>query len=199
MSLPTFVRTSNGFEQRASPSAAAIDLAEDRFIRGTAVVFNVLSEDLGGFRERILPEAVNRSLKADIRALVDHETSKVLGRTRAGTLALRKEKHGLTFKIEPDPEISYARDLMRAVSRGDVTGASFRFITLEDDWHKEDGKVVRDVIDMEIPEISIVTFPAYLEADVQVAQRSLKAFQERAQPFDWQRMLHEINTIRYGG
>jgi HK97 family phage prohead protease len=192
MSSISSVRTSDGVERRASPAAVLADLADDRLIKGYPVVFNSLSQDLGGFKERILPNAVNRALKADIMALVDHDSGKVLGRTKAGTLTLRKDKRGLASTIEPDAEISYARDIVRAVARGDVSGMSFAFTVLEDDWHKEDGGVVRDVIDMEIHEISIVTFPAYLDTDVKVAQRSLQMFQERRVPYNWRAKWHEM-------
>lgn len=193
MNLHTFGRSSNTVERRAAPAAAAADLSDDRFIRGYPIVFNVLSQDLGGFRERILPEAVNRSLKADVMALVDHDTAKVIGRTKSGTLAMRKDKKGLAITIEPDMEISYARDIVRAVARGDVSGMSFGFVVLEDEWHKEDGQPVRDVIDMEIMEISVVTFPAYLDTDVAVAQRSLHHFQQSVgQSFNWRARYHEI-------
>lgn len=180
-------------ERRISPAHVTAE-QDDRVIRGYAVVFNVLSEDLGGFRERILPAAVNRALKADVRALVDHDTAKVLGRTTAGTLALRKDGHGLSTTIEPDPEISYAKDIMRAVARGDVSGMSFRFRVFPDgdDWHSEDGGVVRDIHDMEIDEISIVTFPAYLQTDVNVAQRSLKAFQASGAAYNWRPKFAEM-------
>lgn len=181
-------------ERRASPTSASADLVDDRFIRGYPIVFNVLSQDLGGFKERILPDAVDRSLNGDVRALVDHDRAKVIGRTKAGTLTLRKEKRGLRVTIEPDPEISYARDIMRAVARGDVSGMSFAFRVLEEDWHYEDKKVpVRDVLDMEIREVSVVTWPAYLETDVEVAQRSLQQFQAR-QPYNWRMRYHEIQA-----
>jgi HK97 family phage prohead protease len=157
-------------------------------------VFNRLSQDLGGFRERILPEAVNRSLKADIYAMVDHDTSKVIGRTRAGTLSLRKDNTGLRIEIEPDLEISYAKDIVRAVARGDVSGMSFGFRVLEDEWHKEDGKPVRDVIDMDISEFSVVTFPAYQDTSVEVAKRSLAIFQQTT-AFNWRSKWHEIHQI----
>lgn len=195
MKSPTSATTGE-LERRASPASATADLADDRLITGYAVVFNVLSQDLGGFRERILPQAVNRSLTADVMALVDHDTAKVLGRTRAGTLTFRKDKHGLNTRIEPDLEISYAKDIVRAVARGDVSGMSFGFRVLEDDWHKEDGGIVRDVLDMEIAEISVVTFPAYVETDVSVATRSLSAFQAMQQPtYPWREKWHDMHEV----
>jgi HK97 family phage prohead protease len=193
MNLRTSVPISDGVERRASTGAAVVE-ADDRVIRGHPVVTNVLSDDLGGFRERILPEALNRSLKADVRALVDHDTAKVLGRTKAGTLTLRKDKIGLASVIEPDLEISYARDILRAVSRGDVSGMSFGFRVLDDEWHKESGEIIREISDMEIMEISIVTFPAYLETDVVVAQRSLQAYQAKGVHYNWRAKWHEISA-----
>lgn len=175
--------------------AAQVDLADDSIIRGYPIVFNKLSQDLGGFRERILPEAVDRSLKADIRALVDHDTAKVLARTKSRTMTLRKDRNGLKVEIEPDLEISYARDIVRAVSRGDVSGMSFGFRVIDEDWHMEEGKTpIRDILDMEIAEFSVVTFPAYLETDVQVAKRSLDIYLKRTS-YNWRAKFHEIQEI----
>jgi HK97 family phage prohead protease len=187
-------RSNGQLERRASPAGATVDLVDDRYIRGYSIVFNVLSEDLGGFRERILPQAVDRSLSSDVRALVDHDTGKVLGRTRSGTLTLRKDPKGLFSTIDPDLEISYARDIVRSVNRGDVTGQSFGFIVVEDNWHMEDGEAVRDVIDMDLKEISVVTFPAYLETTVSMsAQRSLKEFRQQIKrQYDWRRLYNEM-------
>lgn len=145
---------------------------------GYAIVFNSLSVDLGGFREIIAPEAVERSLKAgaDVFALVNHDTSKVLGRTRAGTLTLRKDARGLKTIIEPDLEISYANDIMRAVARGDVSGMSFRFRVVEDTWNYDGKLPIRTVSDMTFDEVTIATFPAYAATNIEAAQRSLAAF-----------------------
>jgi HK97 family phage prohead protease len=176
-----------------SVGAASLDVEHGHLIRGYPVIFNKPSQNLGGFIERIMPQAVERSLGADIRALVDHDTAKILGRTRAGTLRLRKDKTGLRVEIDPDPEISYARDILRSVARGDVSGMSFGFRALEDDWDFDQEIPVRDVLDMEMMEFSIVTFPAYLDTNVEVAQRSLHQRQEaRKKAYNWRKLYHDI-------
>lgn len=169
-------------ERRAFVECRAEASDNGRKIRGYAVRFGSRSEDLGGFYEYIAPEAVDRTLNEglDVRALVDHDSGKVIGRTRAGTLALRKDSKGLAITIEPDEEISYAKDIMRAVARGDVSGMSFAFRTIGDEWNYDGTVPVRTVTDMRISEVSIVTFPAYKQTDVSVAQRSLQAFQQIA-------------------
>lgn len=155
---------------------------DSRRLRGYAIVFHRLSLDLGGFRERIVPTAVERTLRdgADVRALVDHDSSKVIGRTRAGTLRLDADGHGLRVDIDP-PDTTVARDLLESVRRGDITGMSFAFKTIKDDWDREDGQAIRIVEDMEIYEVSVVSFPAYPQTDVSVAQRSLREFEAAQQ------------------
>ena len=167
----------DNLERRAFVECRAEASDNGRKIRGYAIVFNSLSQDLGGFKEIIAPEAVDRTLSEglDVRALVDHDSGKVIGRTRSGTLMLRKDSRGLRIEVEPDPDISYAGDIMRAVARGDVSGMSFGFRTLEDTWDYETEPWTRTVTDMKISEVSIVTFPAYTQTDVSVAQRSLNA------------------------
>lgn len=173
----------DSIERRAFAECRAEASDNGKKIRGYAIRFDAKSVDLGGFYEFIAPEAVDRTISEglDVRALVDHDTAKVIGRTRAGTLSLRKDSKGLKVDIEPDDAISYAKDIMRAVARGDVSGMSFAFRTLEDEWNYEGKTPIRTVTDMRISEVSIVTFPAYPQTDVQVAQRSLAVFQQAAQ------------------
>lgn len=179
-------------------AGARIVSSDERRLRGHAVVTNAVSQNLGGFREIIAPEALDRTFKEaiDLRALVDHESAKILGRMRAGTLEIAKDGTGLRVLIDPDLAITYAGDIVRAVRRGDVTGMSFAFRMLEDDWADgSDGTPVRTVLDMRISEVSVVTFPAYTQTDVAVAHRSLQAFMEhhrRPLSIDLARKLHQI-------
>lgn len=174
------ITRTEGLEYRKATGDAKVDAFDGRLIRGMPIVFNSLSLDLGGFRERIKPEAVNRTLREgiDVRALIDHDSAKIMGRVKAGTLSLRKDSDGLAARIDP-PSTSYAKDIVESIARGDVSGMSFGFRVLDDEWHMEDGEPIREVIDMEIREISIVSFPAYEATDVKMALRSLDAFKQQ--------------------
>ena len=97
---------------------------------------------------------------------------------------MQKDGKGLQVTIEPDPDISYARDIMLAVKRGDVSGMSFAFRTIEDAWDEDGPMAIRTVLDMRVSEVSVVTFPAYTQTDIQVAQRSLQDFRPSNGPFD---------------
>lgn len=183
-------------DRRYIPNSLRAD-GDSRKIRGHAIVFDTKSVNLGGFREIIRKEAVDRTIREalDVRALVDHDSAKILGRTRAGTLALRVDARGLAVEIDP-PDTTAARDILESVRRGDVTGMSFAFRTLEDDWHMEEGEPIREVIDMTISEVSIVTFPAYTPTDVHVAMRSLTAFQANGMTIDMARKVHKTRLAR---
>lgn len=165
------------FETRTSTMRMVV--ADSRRIRGTAIVFNALSEVLGGmFREKISPEAVDRTLRQglDVRALIDHDPSKIIGRTKAGTLRLDKTSQGLQVTIDP-PDTTAARDILESIQRGDVTGMSFGFRTLEDSWDEKTTPPTRTVLDMEVFDVSIVSYPAYPQTEV--ALRSLRSLRER--------------------
>src|SRR5262245_6404384 len=106
-------------------------------ITGYAVVFNSFSQDLGGgwfenFREVIKPEAVERTFREniDVRAFVDHDPAKILGRVTAGTLRMKPDERGLRVEIEPGNQ-SYARDVIESIQRRDISGMSFAFSTVK--------------------------------------------------------------------
>jgi len=183
-------------ERRTIPLALRAN-EDTRKIRGHAIVFDAKSVNLGGFREIIRPEAVDRTIREalDVRAYVDHDSSKIIGRTRAGTLMLRKESRGLFVEIDP-PNTTAGNDILESIRRGDVSGMSFGFRVLEEDWRDEEGEPVRDVLDMVISEVSIVTNPAYPQTDVAVAMRSLERFQATGMSTDLAQKLHKTRLAR---
>jgi len=172
---PTLVHSADLEYRTLAEARVNVDRAHR--LDGLAIVFNSQSVDLGGFVEVIAPEAVDRTLAggADVRALVDHDAAKILGRTRAGTLTMRKESRGLRVRIETDPEISYVKDLLRSVDRGDVSGMSFGFRVMPngDDWDFNQSPPLRTIYDMQVREVSVVTFPAYEATNVDIAMRSM--------------------------
>lgn len=143
-------------------------------IVGHAAKFDVLSEDLGGFRERIAPGAFAQTLKsADIRALWNHDPNIVLGRNKSGTLRLAEDSAGLAYEVDA-PDTQLVRDMvMGPIARGDVSQCSFGFYTVSDKWAKVDGEWLRTLLEVELFDVSPVTYPAYPATDVAV--RSLNA------------------------
>ena len=149
-------------------------------IVGHAAVFNQLSEDLGGFREKIAPGAFSKSIGGDVRAMFNHNPDMILGRTGAKTLTLSEDARSLAVEIAP-PDTETARHVIEALRRGDVTQMSFGFRTISDTWENEDGKIpVRTLNEVELFDVSPVTFPAYPQTDVAV--RSLEAHKAESTP-----------------
>ncbi len=154
-------------------SELRIDAPEDGppTIAGYAAVFNKLSVDMWGFRERIRPGAFRKTLDADpdVRALFNHDSNWVLGRTRAATLSLNEDDHGLSVRITP-PDTTAGHDVLESIKRGDVTGMSFAFWVHEEAWETVDGETVRELIHLGLDggDVSPVTFPAYPDTEVGV-------------------------------
>jgi uncharacterized protein len=149
---------------------------EGKTLVGYAAVYGELSEDLGGFRERVLPGAFSLALSrgADVRALINHDENRVLGRTASGTLRLLNTTRGLRYEADL-PETQYARDLRESVRRGDVDGSSFAFEAVAAGWAEEllggERTLVRELKEVNIFDVSVVTYPAYPQTEV--ALRSL--------------------------
>ena len=157
---------------------------DSMIVEGYAIRFNTWSEDLGGFVETISPEAFTDLDLSDVRCFVDHDSSKVLGRTTSETLELTVDDEGLYFRCQL-PNTSYAKDLYENIRLQNVNQCSFGFILDEDgdeiskrsDWLFE--RTIRKI--KSLWEISIVSIPAYSDTDVAVAQRSIEAIKESEQ------------------
>lgn len=180
----------NTFEIRSGGDLRA---TSTNTLAGYAAVYNSHSQDLGGFVERIMPGAFTRSLTKPeaIRALYEHDQQRMLGRVGSGTLKLEENSKGLYFELFL-PNTSYGRDLGVLVKRGDINGCSFGFQVPAggDHWELRDGQLMRDLLNVDLREITITGNPAYL--DTTVAVRSKEQWQKeknRCRP-----MLLDLNN-----
>lgn len=139
---------------------------------GYAAKFNSQSRNLGGFVETIRPGAFTKTLQeADIRGLFNHDVNLLLGRTAAGTVRLEEDNVGLRYEIDL-PDTTLGRDLAELLKRGDITGSSFGFRPIDEEWGETaSGFPERSLISIALRDIGPVTFPAY--DDSESALRSL--------------------------
>ena len=150
------------------------------YIEGYFSVFNSNYEIYPGCTESVAPGAFSNTLGGDIKALCDHDTRLVLGRNKSGTLELREDSHGLWGRITINPNDSDAVNLYERVKRGDVDQCSFGFdIREEEADFRDDGSVHFTIRDVELYEVSVVTFPAYSETSVSARKQDVEEIQKR--------------------
>lgn len=141
----------------------------EKKITGYAAVFNRQSENLGGFTEIIRPGAFRKALDSDVRALFNHDSNYVLGRTTNGTLELEENQTGLKFTATP-PDTQWARDLIKSIERGDINQCSFSFSVGKDGekWTEKKDLALREILEVNyVGDVGPVTFPAYPQTSVQ--------------------------------
>jgi len=141
-----------------------------RTIVGYAAVFNSQTVIGENYQEIIAPGAFASAMGADVRALFDHDSGRVIGRTTAGTLRLREDATGLAVEIDL-PDTSDGRDLGVLIERGDITGMSFGFNVTKQGWDETGPIPTRTIQAVDLHEVSVVAFPAY--PDTAIALRSL--------------------------
>ncbi len=159
----------NKIEQRSVTSEIRAAKGSDFCLEGMAAKYNVLSSDLGGFREQLAPGCFKRALASgpDVKCLFNHNADAVLGRTKSGTLTLTDSKQGLMFRCQLNPASQQHRDVYEAVKRGDISECSFAFKCADggDDFEQaeERGKpfLRRTIKNADLFDVSAVTYPAY--------------------------------------
>ena len=181
-------------ERRVLPAAGAIEFraapeggSSDSLgtLVGVAVPWDSLSERLWTDYETGLPvfERFARgaftsclaSERCDPRCLVEHDPRMLVGRLSAGTLRVSETERGLEYEVDV-PNTTLGRDLVVSVRRGDLTQSSFSFRIAKEGqvWLEEEDRLVREVRTVgELFDVSPVTYPAYTESSIEVAQRSL--------------------------
>lgn len=154
-------------------------LPESRLVTGYAIVFNSDSNDLGGFTERINPDALNGVIeKSDVLCLLNHNEDRgVLARSNKGdgSLSLQIDEIGLKYSFEA-PNTALGDELLEGLRRGDIRTSSFAFTVEKDSWSKnEDGSYIRTIDSInELFDVSPVYRAAYDATSVKVDSRGLE-------------------------
>ena len=161
-------------------------------IEGYFAVFNSNYDITHGMSESIAPGAFTEALGGDVRALVNHDTTLVIGRNKAGTLELREDSHGLWGQVRINPNDSAAVDAFERVKRGDVDGCSICFDIAEEETEFLDNGDVHFTIKKISPlyEVSICTFPAYQETNVSAREAQVEEIRRREEDA-WRTKLKE--------
>lgn len=167
---------------RSIPSSFESRAEGDKlYISGYFSVFNSRYDLWDGAYETVNPHAFDDALGDDIRALCDHDTRLVLGRTTAGTLKLRVDDKGLWGDIEINQNDSDAMNLYARVQRGDVSQCSFGFDIKEEEFTDNlDGSVHWEIMSVKLYEVSVCTFPAYTDTSVSARKADLANQQKRS-------------------
>ena len=154
---------------------------DDLFIEGYFSVFNSEYPLWEGASEIVKPGAFTNSVSGDVRALINHDSSLVLGRTKAGTLTLRQDERGLWGSIRINRDDVDAMNLYARVQRGDVDQCSFGFdIKRETFVDLGDGKCRWEIEEVDpLYEVSVCTFPAYTETSVSARKQDLAEIENR--------------------
>jgi HK97 family phage prohead protease len=200
--MKTLTRTTTEERRRLPLSTAEVviraadgDGGGERF-SGYASVFNSRTS-IGnplrwGWYEEIAPGAFAKTLtEGDARMLIDHDSYYVVSRVSAGSLALAEDSRGLQVDSALDSGLSYVGDLKANVRNGNITGMSFGFYAIKDDWNFETIEIegadpvqveVRVIREVRLIEVSAVTFPAYeeTEAELKAVAAGLAARGDRA-------------------
>lgn len=159
---------------------ARADENGNRIIEGYFAVFNSIYDMGWGMSESIAPGAFTNTLSGDIRALVNHNTDLVLGRTTARSLTLTQDERGLWGSILINPEDTDAMNLYARVQRGDVSQCSFGFdIVSEETDYREDGTIHWTITEVKLYEVSCCTFPAYTETAISARKHDLEEIRRK--------------------
>ena len=143
-----------------------------------AARFNVFSKDLGGFVEILRPGLFKRSLesKRDVIANLDHDNTKILARTKADNLRLSEDSIGLRFEMDI-PNTTVGKDTAENIKNGNLRGASFAFIPIKENFREEPDRLIRELLDVDLFDVSVVTTPVYEQTEVSL--RSLEEFRAK--------------------
>lgn len=152
---------------------------DELIIEGYFALYEQDTELYDGIFEIITKGAFDKTLNNDVRALWNHNTQYVLGRNKSGTLELKTDDKGL-FGVIKLPNTQYAKDIHELVQRGDVDQCSFGFNILNETLEELASGAFRwRINEIDLHEISVVTFPAYENTSVQARAKQVEQIQQR--------------------
>lgn len=158
----------------------AEDDSPELYIEGYFAVFNTETQLWPGAFEQLDANAFAETLSNDVRALINHDSTLVLGRNKSGTLELKTDSRGLWGKVMINPNDSDAVNMYSRVQRGDVDQCSFGFNILQEAVEfREDGSVKWTIEKVDLHEVSICTFPAYADTGVQARKAEVAQHEQR--------------------
>ena len=169
-------------ERRAALQNADFETREidgKKYIDGYFSVFGAIYPLWDGGIETVDPGAFDLDIDTDVRALTNHDTTLVLGRTTAGTLELKVDERGLWGRIEINDADQDAVNLYERVKRRDVTQCSFGFDILAEEIERREDVTVWHIQRVKLYEVSVCTFPAYEDTGVQARKAELEEIEKR--------------------
>jgi hypothetical protein len=168
-------------------------------ISGYFAVFNKVYEVFKGCTESIAPGAFSDELHSDVRALINHDTRLVIGRTIPGTLELREDEIGLWGDVAINPKDSEAMNCLARVERGDVSQCSIGFDII-DEGHEilENGTHHYTIRKVKLYEVSCCTFPAYEDTAISARKADIAAIEKRRTDV-WREERHKrLKEVSHG-
>lgn len=183
MTKPSQTKQRNNRQTRTRPSEFRAREADDgkKTIEGHFVLFDTPTELFPGCFETISADALDASMENDVRALINHDSTLVLGRKKAGTLEISKDEKGLLGRIVINEHDQDALNLYARVQRGDVNQCSFGFDIREEisDFDEATGESHFTITDIDLYEISVCTFPAYEGTEVTARCKQVEEHKKR--------------------
>lgn len=170
---------------------------QEKFIEGYFIRYNEETELFQGMYEEIKPEAIEKSLlNNDVRCLFNHDSAVVLGRTGNNTLELRSDAQGLWGRVKINQHDKQANDIYARIQRGDINACSFGFIPLDEEVeYRDDGSVKFVVRDVDLKEVSPVTFPAYPTTMVQARKEDAKQHKKRSVEVKKHKLKERLDNV----
>lgn len=171
--------------------------SEEKYLEGYFIKFNEETNLFDNIYEEVDPQSITNSLENnDIRCLFNHQTDLVLGRTGNKTLELRADENGLFGKVKINKEDRQAMDILARIERGDINACSFGFNILNEEVVERADSVKFILKEIDLVEVSPVTFPAYPTTEISARNKDLKSYKERQLQVKKSKLKERLNNVK---